>query len=228
MKAQRFYIPFSISFLIYMPRESVKGSPVKKWNASSPTIQHSLLAFLLQEDGRPKGFNEIRKYMSENKICSGITLSIYLKDLEKYRIVKRVKVKVGKKLKECKHEKYVVRGTRPRGTKKIERKALLDLKLLRRETDRMIRETEKRTLPKEEACERIEYELMSFERLEFQIFDMFLKSGIPVEEFLSSKMWHIFVTTAFDLEIQLISAFHKKYPEQTLKVLEKLRTKSEG
>lgn len=202
--------------------------PVKKWNASSPTIQHSLLAFLLQEDARPKGFNEIRRYVSENKICSGITLSIYLKELEKCRIVKRVKVKIGKKFKESKHEKYVVRHAFPRETKKAKRKVVLDLKLLRRETDRMIRETEKRTLSKEEACERIEYELMSFERLEFQIFDMFLKSGIPVDEFLSSKMWHVFVTTTFDLEIQLISAFHKKYPEQTLKVLEKLRTKAEG
>jgi DNA-binding HxlR family transcriptional regulator len=198
---------------------------VKKWTASSPTIRHNLLAFLLQEDGRPKGFNEIRRYVSENKICSGITLSIYLKELEKCRIVKRVKVKVkvGKKLKESKHEKYVVRRALPRETKKAKRKAVLDLKLLRRETDRMIRETEKRTLPKEEACELIEYELVSFERLDFQIFDMFLKGGIPVDEFLSSKMWHIFVTTVFDLEIQLISAFHKKYPEQTLKVLEKLR-----
>jgi len=201
--------------------------PVKKWNASSPTVRRGVLAFLLQEDGRPKGFNEIRRYVSENKICSGITLSIYLKDMEKYRIVKRVKVKVkvGKKVKDCKHEKYVVRRARSRETERAEKKFDFDMRRLRKETDRMIRETEKRTLSKEDACKLIEYELMSFERLEFQIFDMFLKSGIPVEEFLSSKMWHISVTTTFDLEIQLISAFHKKYPEQTLKVLEKFRNK---
>lgn len=208
-----------------MPRQSIKGRKVKKWKASSPTIRKSILAFLLQDHYMPRGFNELRRYMSERKICSGITLSIYLKELEKDHVV--MKVKAGKL------EKYVVCPTRKyrtlsRKSMKAEKKFYSDMRLLRKETDKMIKDTERLTLYKEEVDKLVEDELVSFERLEFQIFDMFLKSGIPVEEFLSSKLWHIFVTTTFDLEVQLISAFHKKYPEQTVKVLEKFRTKPEG
>jgi predicted transcriptional regulator len=205
-----------------MPRESVKNRKVKKWKASSPTIRKSILAFLFQDHCRPKGFNEIRQYVSERKICSGITLSIYLKELEKYQILRRVKV--------GKRKKYAVRMTRKelaliRESIKTERESCFDMRMLRKETDRMIRKTEKMTLSKEDACNLLEHALKWFTHLQFQIFDMFLKSGIPVEEFLSSEWWHTLVGTIFDLEIQLLSVFHKKYPEQTLKVLEKLRNK---
>lgn len=142
------------------------------WKAVSPTIRNCIIEFLLQDLAVPKGFNEINRYLTRNKICSRRTLKIYLEQLEKEKLVDRVKM--GKRF------LYAVDSS---GLDRM--KFEFDMRKYRKVNDRIIRLIRKAPFSNDLLVDEFD----GFTRLQIWIFKEVLEKGM----FWDRKFWDGFL-----------------------------------
>lgn len=200
----------------------------RKWDIDSdrikkPIIKKFILQFLASDFARPKKFSEIWKFMSRRKICTKITLCVYLEGLEKKDLIK--KIKEHKKDKRFvyvlsdwkKHREYM---------KEYEKRMIRDVKKLAKEVDKTIKGIEKGVLTETEVHDYVFCMLTDFEYRQFQGFNLLLLNK-PIALFVTPSLIEDFIAIPFNLRVQLLWVCFEKYPKATMDAIELLRKNKE-
>jgi len=166
--------------------------------------------------------------MKQNKVCSKITVWVYLEGLEKE--VGLIK-KFGKEEleEECKKDDryayvYALLDWKKHREfqKKYEKTMVSNVKKLQKEVDKTIKGIEKGVLTEKEVYDYVFCMLTDFEARQFQGFDLLLV-GKPIAPFVAPSLIEDFIRIPYNLETQLLWVCFDKYPEATREAIDLLK-----
>lgn len=194
----------------------------KKWEIDSdrikkPTIRNFILQYLAQDFAKPKRFSEIWNFVRDRKICTKITLCVYLEGLEKDGIIQRIEK--GKK-----HVEYVLsdRNFWKNFQKKYDKKMKADVQYIQKKINELIKKIEKGELTEEIVKGHILYQLTAFEDRQLEGITNLLMSP-PITIFVAPSLIEDFIVIPYNLKVQLIWACYEKYPKVTMEAIKLLR-----
>lgn len=180
-----------------------KEASYKKWNIDSdrikkPMIKNFILLFLASDFAKPKKFSEIWKFVDDGKICTKITLCVYLDGLEKNGVIKKLKRKRKEKDKEIKRVLYdyalsnwdKLDGLKRDLIKRLGHECMHAIE--GKEIDSLIKDIKKGKLGEDIVKGQILYQLSSLEKTQFELVVRFF-------EVLDTDMLAGYVTYPFVL-----------------------------
>lgn len=209
--------------LYVMPRKSVKHRTVRKWKPSNPDIRNSIFQVLAQDFAKPKRASEIWDFIHEKKVCSKITLWVYLEGLKEEGLIlkksEKEKKKVTYALANADHWKELQR--------KYTKVMKANLKQMRKDTTTLIKRIRKGHEREAAVRGHVLYQLTAVERRQLEgITDIMLAEHKGI--FWASPLIEDFIEVPYTLIIELLWECYKKYPEATLEAIGLLAKHKEG
>lgn len=200
-------------------KENVKYA---KWNPQNKVIKNGIKQVLALDFAKAKSFTEIWNYVHRKSICTKITLCVYLEDMVKSGEIERIKQeKKKRKLYVLADQKFWIQMQ-----EKYEKRMRFDIKRMQKETNKIIKKIESGKITREMIKGYVLFSLTAFEKRRLNGIDLLLQ-GKQIEAIISPAIVEDFMTTPFNLMVQLIWTSYEKYPKETMQAIDVLKKRKE-